>query len=79
MSRSSEIIACCLLMIVPALIGIWVDRKLATGLLFTIAGLVFGMAGAIWQLRRLVASSNSGFKTSDPDIESKQNRSDPKN
>ena len=69
MSRSSEIIACCLLMIVPALIGYWVDGKLATGLIFTIAGLVFGMTGAIWQLQRLVASTNSGFKPSDGENE----------
>lgn len=64
MSRGSEIIACCLLMIVPALVGYWVDGKLSTGLLFTILGLVFGMTGAVWQLKRLVASTSQSFMTS---------------
>jgi F0F1-type ATP synthase assembly protein I len=70
MSKVSEIITICLMMILPALIGYWLDQKLNTVLLLTIAGLAIGLVGAIYQLRRLVASLNRGVqsrKTDDSD------------
>ncbi|MEM9412841.1 MAG: AtpZ/AtpI family protein [Planctomycetota bacterium] len=63
MSKVSEIISICLLMVVPALIGSWVDQKLSTFVLFTIGGLVIGMAGAFLQLKRLVTVPTQKNKT----------------
>lgn len=56
MSKVSEILASCLLMIVPALIGIWLDRTFSTVILFTLLGLLFGVTGAVLQLKRLVSN-----------------------
>ena len=56
MSQASEVIAACMLMIVPALIGYLVDQRVGTGFLFTVLGLIFGMVGAVLQLMRLVAA-----------------------
>lgn len=55
MSKASELTAISLMMIVPALIGIWIDRQLSTVLVFTLLGLFLGMFGAGYQLMRLVS------------------------
>ena len=56
------------MMIVPGLIGYVVDQKLGTRFVFTLLGLIFGMAGAVFQLMRLVASTeDSNEKTEPPD------------
>ena len=47
LSKVSEILALCLLMVVPALIGSWIDRQFSTVLLFTLLGLALGMTGAV--------------------------------
>lgn len=60
MSKVSEILALCLLPVIPTLIGVWIDRKVGSMFLFTTAGLVFGMAGAYLQLKRLVFTDLSG-------------------
>ena len=64
MSKVSEILACCLMMVIPALIGIWLDRTFSTMILFTLVGLVFGVTGAVLQLKRLI--SNPDKVTYDP-------------
>ena len=56
MSKVSEILACCLMMIIPALIGVWLDRTFSTMILFTLLGLVIGVTGAVLQLKRLVSN-----------------------
>ena len=65
MSKVSEIIAICLMMVIPALIGYWGDQKLGTGLLFTLTGLMLGMLAAILQLKRLVSSTNQSLGKED--------------
>ena len=68
LSKVSEIFAICLMMIVPGLIGFVVDQKLGTRFVFTLLGLIFGMAGAVFQLMRLVASTeDSNDNTEHPD------------
>lgn len=68
LSKVSEIIAICLMMIVPGLIGYVVDQKFGTKIVFTLLGLIFGMTGAVFQLMRLVASTEeSNTTTDDPD------------
>ena len=37
-------------MVVPGLIGLWLDRKLGTRVLFTLLCFAFGMTGGIWHL-----------------------------
>lgn len=56
LAKVSEIIAICLLMIVPAMVGYFVDQQVGTGFVFTVIGLVIGMFGAIQQLVQLVKS-----------------------
>ena len=58
-SMSSEILAVCLMMIVPGLIGYGVDQWLGTVFVFTLLGLAFGMFGAVYQLIRLVSAMAS--------------------
>ena len=60
------------MMIVPAIIGYFVDQYFNTLILFTAIGLVLGIASAIWQLIKFVAlqdqdednqSTNSGGRS----------------
>ena len=55
--RGTQVISACFLMVLPLFLGLWVDRKLGTVVLFTILGLVFGMTGGIWSLVKLVAAT----------------------
>ena len=43
------------MMIIPAIIGYFIDQYFHTLILFTAIGLVLGMASAIWQLIKFVA------------------------
>ena len=63
MSKVSEILALCLLMVIPALIGNWLDKRFSTVLLFTLLGLAFGMTGAVLQLMKLVAPKDQDHST----------------
>jgi F0F1-type ATP synthase assembly protein I len=40
-------------MVVPAVIGIWLDRLLGTVVLFAILGTILGMALGFWQLLKI--------------------------
>lgn len=71
MSKASQLTAISLMMIVPALIGIFIDRQLSTAIVFTILGLFFGMFGAGYQLMRLVAVPDP---TESSDSEDKQDQ-----
>jgi F0F1-type ATP synthase assembly protein I len=66
LSKVSEIMAICLMMIVPGLIGYVVDQQIGTRFVFTLLGLIFGMTGAVFQLIRLVASTEDSDTNSDP-------------
>lgn len=46
------------MMIIPAIIGYFVDQRLQTLILFTAIGLIVGMSAAIWQLVKFVAMEN---------------------
>jgi F0F1-type ATP synthase assembly protein I len=43
------------MMIIPAIVGYFIDQRLSTLILFTALGLMVGMAAAIWQLVKFVA------------------------
>jgi len=64
MSKSSDIIAICMLMIVPGLIGYFIDQKVGTGFVFMLVGLAFGMIGAVYQLIRLVSAMENSSSDS---------------
>lgn len=40
-------------MVLPGLIGIWIDRKLGTKAVFTLAGFGLGLSVALWHLLQL--------------------------
>jgi len=56
MAWSARITSIALEMALPALGGYWLDRKLATGYLFTVIGAVVGMVLGTVGLFRLAAS-----------------------
>ena len=55
LSKVAQITSISLMMIVPAIIGYFVDQYFNTLILFTSIGLVFGIASSIWQLVKFVA------------------------
>jgi F0F1-type ATP synthase assembly protein I len=54
LSKASQVTSISLMMIIPAIIGYFIDQRLNTLILFTALGLMIGMAGAIWQLVQFV-------------------------
>ena len=54
---ASRIVTVCLEMVVPGLVGLWVDRQLGTVVLFGVTGFAVGMTIGIWHLLRLTGSS----------------------
>jgi hypothetical protein len=45
-----RVIAVSLEMVVPGLVGYWIDSQLGTKAVFVIAGFLAGMAMGVWQL-----------------------------
>ncbi len=58
LSKGTEIIAICMMMIVPGLIGYWIDQRVGSRVVFTLLGLILGMTVAVMQLVQLVSVSN---------------------
>jgi len=46
-------------MVIPALIGIWLDRLLGTVALLTVLGIFFGMALGFWQLLKIAREASN--------------------
>lgn len=53
MAWASEVTAIALEMVVPAVIGLWIDQKLGTKLVFLIVGVAVGATGGIVHLLRM--------------------------
>ncbi len=53
-SKATEITTVAFMMVLPILLGYWLDQYLGTIPLFAMVGLVLGMSGGIWQLVQLV-------------------------
>jgi Mn2+/Fe2+ NRAMP family transporter len=51
-------------MVVPGVIGIWIDRQLGTLALFTVIGFGLGLPLGIWHLVRLTARKNDSANVS---------------
>jgi F0F1-type ATP synthase assembly protein I len=65
LSQVAQITTISLMMVIPAIIGQFIDRLLGTVILFTALGLVLGMASAIWQLIKLVSYWNKSYDSED--------------
>jgi F0F1-type ATP synthase assembly protein I len=52
-------------MVVPGVLGYWVDRKLGTGGLCLVLGVVLGFACGLWQLVQLAQKPPQGGGKSD--------------
>jgi len=39
---------------IGAYVGMWLDNRLATGVVFTLLGLVMGIGGALWNVYRTI-------------------------
>lgn len=50
---SSRITSIALEMVLPAVLGIWIDSKLGTEILFTVLGGILGMSAAMMHLLRI--------------------------
>ncbi len=77
MEWASRVTAISLEMVLPALGGVWIDRKLGTVPLFLILGVVLGLAVGLMQLVRLGTETQrrerdgrSGSQESDNDFPS---------
>ena len=51
------------MMIIPAIVGYFVDQRFGTLILFTAIGLAIGMSAAIWQLVKFVALEDHQSET----------------
>lgn len=40
-------------MVLPGVLGLWLDKRLGTWLLFTLLGFIFGLTLAIWHLLKM--------------------------
>lgn len=59
LSKVAQITTISLMMIIPAIIGYFVDQYFGTVILFTALGLVFGIGSAVYQLVQFVSAQNS--------------------
>ncbi|MEX0711743.1 MAG: AtpZ/AtpI family protein [Pirellulales bacterium] len=41
-------------MVIPGLVGLWIDGQLGTEILFAVVGFAAGMVGGIWHLLRML-------------------------
>ncbi len=70
---SSRVTAIALEMVAPGLVGLWIDRKLGTVMLFLVLGMILGMAGGIYHLIHL---GTSYARDAAPDTESESAQDD---
>jgi F0F1-type ATP synthase assembly protein I len=64
---SSRITTVSLEMVLPGLLGLWIDSKLGTKLLFGLVGFAFGMVAGIRHLITMTNSSSNKDVSSQPD------------
>lgn len=57
---ASHVTTIALEMVIPGIIGVWIDRQLGTVLLFLLLGIILGMTAGIMQLARLRAEPDRG-------------------
>ena len=63
---SSTVITLCMAMVVPGLIGYWLDGWLGTGFVFLLLGMAIGVPVGIWMLIRVVQSKSPAARDEQP-------------
>ncbi len=56
-ARASQITSICLGMVIPGVVGYWIDQRLNTKIVFTLLGAVFGLSYGIYALVRITSKS----------------------
>ena len=54
-------------MVVPGMVGYWIDQKLETRVLFTLFGIAIGVTLGIWHLIRMTKQAEDNRRTSSKD------------
>ncbi|HYW80473.1 MAG TPA: AtpZ/AtpI family protein [Thermoguttaceae bacterium] len=71
---SSRITTIAMEMVLPALLGIWADRRLGTGILFLLLGVVFGFILGMWSLLKLAKTPSRDVDLRQKDQENASKR-----
>ena len=66
MGWSSRVTSISLEMVLPGVVGYWIDQRTGTGFLFLVLGTVLGFSVGMWSLVKL-ANSSSGNDNSSQD------------
>lgn len=74
MGRASYGMTIAFEMVIPGLVGLWVDRQLGTEPFLLIVGMVLGFCIALWQLIRLGEASCKDHPSSKKDNSSKEDK-----
>jgi hypothetical protein len=53
----SRVMTVSLEMVLPGLLGLWIDGRLGTWVVFTLVGFAIGVTAAVWHLIRMTSSS----------------------
>lgn len=67
-----RVITISLEMVLPGLVGVWVDRTLHTLVLFTLLGFAGGMTLGIWHLLKITSKRPNNSTASGPGANGKQ-------
>ena len=66
---ASRVVTLALEMVLPGVVGIWIDRRLGTLVLFTLLGFTGGLTFAIWQLLKMTKSATTSNDAGKPKSE----------
>ena len=64
-SRAAQVMTACLEMVVPGLIGYYIDQKVGTRVVGTIVGFALGLTMGIWHLVKMTESRSGSSNRSD--------------
>ena len=70
---ASRVMTVSLEMVLPGMLGYWVDQMLGTVALFMVIGFVFGITAAIWHLIRMTSSEKNKGPSSEGGRQSGKN------
>lgn len=71
MAWSARVMTVSLEMVLPGLLGVWIDGRLGTKVLFTLSGFAAGLTFAIWHLVKMTKSPDM-TKTDRSDVTSER-------
>ena len=57
---SSRATTIALEMVIPAVVGLWIDRQLGTVMVFLLLGAILGLTAGMWQLIRMATEAQRG-------------------